>query len=235
MADCGDVDVVPISIERTFAAIERELDPWSRRASIPLVRGRRSLHHAAGPARAGAAPRAARPRALRRAPGHVGPSTSACTHYHGSTFRRAIEEGVDRRRHALIQVGIRGPLYGREDFDFHAEHGLEVIRIERREGARRPGVARARSARLRGRPRLSAPSTSTRWTRPTRRRRARPRSAGSPRYEALTPRARAARASTWSAPTSSRCRRPTTGPGNHRAARRQPALRALSRDRARQR
>jgi arginase family enzyme len=27
-------------------------------------------------------------------------------------------------------VGIRGPLYGPEDFEFHREHGFEVIRIE---------------------------------------------------------------------------------------------------------
>src|SRR2546430_11881712 len=46
-----------------------------------------------------------------------------------SPFRRAIEEGaVDGRR--MIQVGIRGPLYGPEDFAFHDERGLEVLRIE---------------------------------------------------------------------------------------------------------
>jgi agmatinase len=50
-------------------------------------------------------------------------------YYHGSTFRRAMEEGlIDGRR--SIQVGIRGPLYGPEDFDFHREHGFEVVRIE---------------------------------------------------------------------------------------------------------
>src|SRR5262249_25340462 len=49
--------------------------------------------------------------------------------FHGTPFRRAIEEGaVDGRR--MIQVGIRGPLYGAEDFAFHDEHGLEVLRIE---------------------------------------------------------------------------------------------------------
>src|SRR5688500_7453751 len=30
----------------------------------------------------------------------------------------------------MIQVGIRGPLYGPEDFAFHDEHGIEVLRIE---------------------------------------------------------------------------------------------------------
>ena len=50
-------------------------------------------------------------------------------YFHGTPFRRAIEEGlIDPRR--MIQVGIRGPLYGPEDFAFHEAHGLEVIRIE---------------------------------------------------------------------------------------------------------
>src|SRR5207247_11400914 len=30
----------------------------------------------------------------------------------------------------MIQVGIRGPLYGPEDFAFHDQHGIEVVRIE---------------------------------------------------------------------------------------------------------
>jgi arginase family enzyme len=50
-------------------------------------------------------------------------------YFHGTPFRRAIEEGlVDPQR--MIQVGIRGPLYGDEDFAFHAQHGIEFHRIE---------------------------------------------------------------------------------------------------------
>jgi agmatinase len=49
--------------------------------------------------------------------------------FHGTPFRRGVEEGlIDPRR--MIQVGIRGPLYGPEDFAFHDQHGIEVIRIE---------------------------------------------------------------------------------------------------------
>jgi arginase family enzyme len=44
-------------------------------------------------------------------------------------FRRAVEEGViDPRR--TIQLGIRGPLYEATDFDFQAEHGMQVITID---------------------------------------------------------------------------------------------------------
>jgi arginase family enzyme len=50
-------------------------------------------------------------------------------YFHGTTFRRAVEEGlVDGRR--ALQVGIRGPLYGPDDFEFHARHGITAIRIE---------------------------------------------------------------------------------------------------------
>jgi agmatinase len=70
--------------------------------------------------------------------------------FHGTPFRRAVEEGlVDPRR--MIQVGIRGPLYGPEDFAFHDQHGIEVVRIEavKEQGADR--VAE-RLGRLRGGP-----------------------------------------------------------------------------------
>ena len=50
-------------------------------------------------------------------------------YFHGTPFRRAIEEGIiDGKR--FIQVGIRGPMYGEEDFDFHREHGITVIDID---------------------------------------------------------------------------------------------------------
>ena len=49
--------------------------------------------------------------------------------FHGTPFRRAVEEGlVDPRR--MMQIGIRGPLYGPEDLAFQDEHAIEVIRIE---------------------------------------------------------------------------------------------------------
>src|SRR6476619_6864066 len=50
-------------------------------------------------------------------------------YFHGSPFRRAIEERlIDGKR--FIQVGIRGPMYGEDDFDFHREHGITMIDID---------------------------------------------------------------------------------------------------------
>jgi len=48
---------------------------------------------------------------------------------HGTPFRRAIEEGLlDPKR--VVQIGIRGTMYDREDLDFADSVGVRIIRIE---------------------------------------------------------------------------------------------------------
>ena len=48
---------------------------------------------------------------------------------HGTPFRRAVEENLlDPKR--VIQIGIRGTQYDREDLDFADSVGIRVIRIE---------------------------------------------------------------------------------------------------------
>ncbi|HYB43773.1 MAG TPA: agmatinase [Candidatus Methylomirabilis sp.] len=128
VADYGDVDVVPISIEGTFAAIERETDVLVGAGVVPLSAG--GDHSITLPLL----------RSLVRRHGPVGlvhfdahPDTwdeyFGSKYFHGTTFRRAVEERlVDGAR--VVQIGIRGPLYGADDFDFHRAHGLEAIRIE---------------------------------------------------------------------------------------------------------
>ena len=149
MADCGDVDVVPISIERTFDAITARIDAIVRAGALPLSMG--GDHSVTLPIL----------RAIARRHGPVGvvhfdahPDTwdeyFGSKYFHGTPFRRAVEEHlIDPRR--MIQVGIRGPLYGPEDFAFHDEHGLEVLRVE---PIKEQGVAWAASRfeRLRGGP-----------------------------------------------------------------------------------
>src|SRR5256884_5234718 len=51
----------------------------------------------------------------------------------------------------MVQVGIRGPLYGADDFAFHEQHGIEVIRIETVKEQGTAGVTE-RVGRLRGGP-----------------------------------------------------------------------------------
>ena len=149
VADWGDVDVVPISIERTFEAIEEQLEPLVAAGVTPLSVG--GDHSITLPIL----------RRLARRHGPLGlvhfdahPDTwdeyFGSKHFHGTTFRRAVEEGVvDPRR--VIQIGIRGPLYDADDFEFHRIHGLEAIRIE---AVKERGTAWVveRLARLRGGP-----------------------------------------------------------------------------------
>ena len=149
VADCGDVDVVPISIERTHAAIERRVDTVLEAGARPLCVG--GDHSITLPIL----------RSLARRHGPLGvvhfdahPDTwdeyFGSKLFHGTPFRRAVEEGlIDTAR--FVQVGIRGPLYGAEDFAFHDEHGIEVLRIE---PIKENGLAWAagRLARLQGAP-----------------------------------------------------------------------------------
>jgi agmatinase len=149
VADCGDVDVVPISIERTHEAIAGKIDQVTAAGAMPLVVG--GDHSITLPIL----------RALARRHGPIGvvhfdahPDTwdeyFGSKLFHGTPFRRAIEEGLIEPRR-MIQVGIRGPLYGDEDFAFHDQHGIEVVRIE---AVKEQGTAwvTERFARLRGGP-----------------------------------------------------------------------------------
>jgi agmatinase len=47
-------------------------------------------------------------------------------YFHGTPFRRAVEEGLVDPARSLL-AGMRGPLYGPEDLDVPVELGFEVI------------------------------------------------------------------------------------------------------------
>lgn len=52
-----------------------------------------------------------------------------CKFTHGTPFRRAVEEGLlDPTR--VIQIGIRGTTYGREDLDFAQAAGIRIVGID---------------------------------------------------------------------------------------------------------
>ena len=128
VADVGDVDAPPVSIEKCYAAVEERIGAIADAGATPLVVG--GDHSISLPVSAGAreAARSARARPVRRAHRYLGRVLRRQV-LAWTPFRRAIEEGaIDGRR--FIQIGIRGPLYGEEDFEFHAEHGITVIDIE---------------------------------------------------------------------------------------------------------
>lgn len=128
IADYGDIDISPISIEATNAIVEREITAILEAGCMPVSVG--GDHSVVLPIL----------RALAKRHGPVSvvhfdshPDTwdeyFGSRYFHGTMFRRAVEERlIDPRR--TFQVAIRGPLYGPHDFDFQAEHGFTVQRVE---------------------------------------------------------------------------------------------------------
>jgi len=107
VADCGDVDVVPISIERTFEAIRAADRRRPRRGATPLCVG--GDHSISLPIL----------RSLARRHGPLGVVHFDAHPTRGRVLRQQVLHGtpfpprdrggrVDGRR--MIQVGIRGPL-----------------------------------------------------------------------------------------------------------------------------
>jgi agmatinase len=128
VADVGDVDAPPVSIEKCYEAVEARiaaiLAAWARpiviggdhSISLPVLRALAKKHG---------------PLALVQIDAHIDTWDEYFgeKYFHGTPFRRAIEEGIiDGRR--FIQVGIRGPMYGEEDFEFHRKHGITMIDID---------------------------------------------------------------------------------------------------------
>ncbi len=128
VADVGDVDVNPLNIEDTHARVDRVVSAILEAGVVPIcIGGDHSLSLATL-------------RAVARRHGPVGVvhidahqdmwnEYFGNRYFHGTPFRRAVEEGLlDTRR--VVQVGIRGPVYGPSDFDFARQHGVRTIRAE---------------------------------------------------------------------------------------------------------
>jgi len=110
VADCGDIDVVPISIERTFEVITAKMNEVVAAGAMPLAVG--GDHSVTLPI--------LRSVARRHGPlgiVHFDAHPDTWDEYFGSKFFHGTPF-------------LRGPLYGPEDFAFHDQHGIEVIRIE---------------------------------------------------------------------------------------------------------
>jgi len=128
VADYGDIDISPVSIDRTYEIIEKEVAEILAAGAVPVAVG--GDHSVSLPLL----------RAVARRHGPVGlvhfdshPDTwdeyFGSKYFHGTMFRRAVEERlIDPAR--TIQLGIRGPLYAADDFAFQDAHAMEVIRVE---------------------------------------------------------------------------------------------------------
>ncbi|HXX39901.1 MAG TPA: agmatinase [bacterium] len=128
IADCGDVDTNPMDIVDTHGRIERAVGEILTAGAVPAcVGGDHSI--SLGILRAVA--RAHGPVALVHFDSHqdMWDQYFGNRYFHGAPFRRAIEEGL-YDPNAAVQLGIRGPVYGPEDFAFGDAHGITVVRAE---------------------------------------------------------------------------------------------------------
>jgi agmatinase len=151
IVDAGDVDAPPVGIEAAYAAIDAAVDRIVSAGATPLVVG--GDHSISLPVLRAVA-RTHGPLALVQFDAHLDTWSDyfGGKYFHGSPFRRAIEEGLIVPSE-YVQVGIRGPMYGEEaDFAFQRQHAVTTIDIRqvKTEGVDKV-AARIRSL-VRGRP-----------------------------------------------------------------------------------
>lgn len=128
VADAGDVGCNPFNIEEAIAQIEAAADELFNKApvivslggdhtiALPLLR---SVNKVAGQV------------ALVHFDAHLDTWDTyfGAPYTHGTPFRRAAEEALFKDD-ASIHVGIRGPLYSREDLIEDAEMGFKVVHCD---------------------------------------------------------------------------------------------------------
>src|SRR5947199_3270113 len=138
-ADFGDLPVNPLSIEDTFRRIEKGVAPLldaqvrcvcvggDHSVSLPLLRAVARKHGTVS---------------LVQFVAHndLWDEYFGSKYSHGTPFRRAFEDGLleDGR---VLQVGLRGQVYGERDFDFAREHRVKMVTAEE---LQRQGMAMVR-------------------------------------------------------------------------------------------
>jgi agmatinase len=128
IVDAGDVDAPPVGIEAAYAAIEAAVERILAAGARPMIVG--GDHSISLPVLR-AVSRRRGPLALVQIDAHIDTwgDYFGGKYFHGSPFRRAIEETIIAPSQ-YVQVGIRGPMYGEEaDFAYQREHGVTTIDI----------------------------------------------------------------------------------------------------------
>jgi agmatinase len=125
VADLGDVRVTPGNAARTVAQIAEQLEPIVASGTRTLCLGGDHLV-VLGELRAHAAVHGPLGLVLLDAHADVWDTYCGERYYHGSPFRRALEEGILDPSRSLL-AGMRGPVYGEEDLGMAQEMGFEVI------------------------------------------------------------------------------------------------------------
>jgi agmatinase len=128
VADFGDLSVNPLSIEDTLQRIEQGITPvldagarclcvgGDHSISLPILRAVAKKH---GPV------------CLIQFDAHndLWDEYFGSKYSHGTPFRRAFEEGL-LQDGGVLQVGLRGQVYGEDDFDFARAHKVRMVTAE---------------------------------------------------------------------------------------------------------
>jgi agmatinase len=123
--DGGDLPVTPGNAERTAEQLATALEPIVKGGVVPLVLG--GDHSVVlGELRAQAATHGPVPLVLLDAHADTWDEYYGEKYFHGTPFRRAVEEGLIDTGRSLL-AGMRGPLYSRADLQVPVQMGFEVI------------------------------------------------------------------------------------------------------------
>lgn len=129
IADIGDCPIVPIDLKQSYEKIEnfalQVLETKKKFVSIggdhsttlPLLRALKKYY--------------GNPINFIHFDAHLDtyPAAWGCEYHHGAFARHAVEEGlVDPKR--MLQIGIRGPLAGKDDLDFVNKNGIQVFTVD---------------------------------------------------------------------------------------------------------
>jgi agmatinase len=125
VADLGDVPVTPGNAEKTVGRIAEHLEPIIRSGTRPLCLGGDHLV-VLGELRALAAVHGPLGIVLLDAHADVWDVYCGERYYHGSPFRRALEEGIVDPGRSLL-AGMRGGVYAPDDAEMPQKLGFEVI------------------------------------------------------------------------------------------------------------
>jgi guanidinopropionase len=128
VVDAGDVDTSPVSVELAHQSVETQMAAIGEAGALALAVG--GDHSISLPILRALARRHG-PLGLVQFDSHIDTwdSDFGSKLFHGSPFYYAVTEGaVDPRR--FVQVGIRGPMYGPDDFAFQREHRISVLDID---------------------------------------------------------------------------------------------------------
>ena len=125
LVDYGDVPVSPGDTERTYAQVEEALAPIVDAGIFAAAMGG---DHSITLAELRVLARKHGPLALVQLDSHgdVWEQYFGQPYFHGTTFKRAVEEGL-LDASASVQVGMRGSLYGAEDIQVARDLGFTVL------------------------------------------------------------------------------------------------------------